>query len=130
MIGKLKRLGDAELEIMMVLWGSAQPITSNYILEQLKGKRQWGLSTLMTSLTRLSEKEFVYYDRTTRTNLYSALVTEDQYKTQESKSFLEKLYGNSLQNLVTNLYSNKIIDQEDLKELQEHLKLLEKEYKA
>ena len=130
MIGKLKRLGDAELEIMMVLWGSAQPITSNYILEQLKGKRQWGLSTLMTSLTRLSEKEFVYYDRTTRTNLYSALVTEDQYKTQESKSFLEKLYGNSLQNLVTNLYSNKIIDQEELKELQEHLKLLEKEYKA
>lgn len=129
MIGKLKRLGDAELEIMMVLWDSAQPITSNYILEQLKGKRQWGLSTLMTSLTRLSEKEFVYCDRTTRTNLYSALVTEDQYKTQESKSFLEKLYGNSLQNLVTNLYSNKIIDQEDIKELQEHLKLLEKEYK-
>lgn len=124
---KIKRLGDAELEIMMVLWYSTQPVTSNYILEQLQGKRKWGLSTLMTSLARLSEKGFVSCDRTTRTNLYSALVAEEEYKVQESKSFLEKLYGNSLQSLVTNLYSNKVIDNTDIKELQEYLRQLEKE---
>lgn len=124
---KVKRLGDAELEIMMVLWYSTQPVTSNYILEQLQGKRKWGLSTLMTSLARLSEKGFVSCDRTTRTNLYSALVAEEEYKVQESKSFLEKLYGNSLQSLVTNLYSNKVIDNTDIKELQEYLRQLEKE---
>lgn len=124
---KIKRLGDAELEIMMVLWYSTQPVTSNYILEQLQGKRKWGLSTLMTSLARLSEKGFVACDRTTRTNLYSALVAEEEYKVQESKSFLEKLYGNSLQSLVTNLYSNKVIDNTDIKELQEYLRQLEKE---
>ncbi len=127
MNNKTKRLGDAELEIMMVLWYSAQPVTSNYILEQLQGKRQWGLATLMTSLARLSEKGFVHCDRTTRTNLYSALIEENEYKAQESKSFLEKLYGNSLQSLVTNLYSNKVIDRADIKELQEYLKQLEKE---
>lgn len=124
---KTKRLGDAELEIMMVLWGSTQPATSGYILEQLQGKRQWGLSTLMTSLARLSEKGFVYCDRATRTNLYTALVAEDEYKVQESKSFLEKLYGNSLQNLVTNLYSNNVIDNTDIRELQKYLKQLEQE---
>ncbi len=123
----IKRLGDAELEIMMVLWYSTQPVTSNYIQEQLQGKRKWGLSTLMTSLARLSEKGFVSCDRTTRTNLYSALVAEEEYKVQESKSFLEKLYGNSLQSLVTNLYSNKVIDNTDIKELQEYLRQLEKE---
>ncbi len=127
MSDKRKRLGDAELEIMMVLWYSAQPVTSNYILEQLQGKRKWGLSTLMTSLARLAEKGFVACDRTTRTNLYSALVAEEEYKVQESKSFLEKLYGNSLQSLVTNLYSNKVIDNADIKELQEYLKQLDKE---
>jgi BlaI family transcriptional regulator, penicillinase repressor len=129
LIKKIKRLGDAELEIMMVLWYSVQPVTSNYILDQLKEKRKWGLSTLMTSLARLSDKEFVHCDRTTRTNLYSALITEAEYKGQESKSFLEKLYGNSLQGLVTNLYTNKVIDNTDIKELQEYLKQLEKEYK-
>lgn len=123
----IKRLGDAELEIMMVLWYSTQPVTSNYIQEQLQGKRKWGLSTLMTSLARLAEKGFVSCDRTTRTNLYSALVAEEEYKVQESKSFLEKLYGNSIQSLVTNLYSNKVIDNTDIKELQEYLRQLEKE---
>lgn len=125
MNNKIKKLGDAELEIMMVLWSSTQPVTSGYILEQLKEKRNWALSTLMTSLARLSDKEFIFCDRTTRSNLYSAIITENEYKTQESKSFLAKLYGNSLQSLVTNLYSNKVIDQADLKELQEYLKDLE-----
>ncbi|MDK2808787.1 MAG: BlaI family transcriptional regulator, penicillinase repressor, partial [Clostridiales bacterium] len=100
-----KRLGDAELEIMKILWCNEEPVTSNYILEQLKRTRKWGLSTLMTSLARLSKKGFVVCDRSTRTNLYAALIDENEYKLQESQSFLEKLYGNSLQSFVTNLYS-------------------------
>lgn len=130
MNNRIKKLGDAELEIMMVLWSSTLPVTSGYILEQLKEKRNWALSTLMTSLARLSDKEFIFCDRATRTNLYSAIITENEYKAQESKTFLAKLYGNSLQSLVTNLYSNKVIDQADLKELQEYLKDLEGENKV
>jgi predicted transcriptional regulator len=126
---KTKRLGDAELDIMMVLWSSTQPVTSGYILEQLKEKRSWALSTLMTSLARLSDKEYIYCDRTTRSNLYSPIITENEYKARESKTFLARLYGNSLQSLVTNLYSNKVIDQADIKELQKYLKELEEENK-
>lgn len=124
-----KRLGDAELEIMMVLWRSSEPVTSNYISEQIQGIRKWALSTLMTSLARLGEKGFVHCDRTTRMNLYSALITENEYKAQESKTFLEKLYGNSLQNFVTSLYHNKVIDHADIKELQAYLDQLERENK-
>ena len=65
---KSKRLGDAELEIMMVLWDSSEPVTSTYILGQLKGRRNWALSTLMTTLSRLAEKGFVCCDRSPRTN--------------------------------------------------------------
>jgi predicted transcriptional regulator len=126
---KMKRLGDAELEIMLVIWSNDEAVTSNYILMQLQGKRKWVLSTLMTSLSRLADKGFVYCDRTTRTNMYSALITEKEYKAKESKSFLEKLYGNSLQGLVTSLYSNKIIDNADLSELREFLDNIEKEKK-
>lgn len=129
MNNKTKRLGDAELDIMMVLWSSTQPVTSGYILEQLKEKRSWALSTLMTSLARLSDKEYIYCDRTTRSNLYSPIITENEYKARESKTFLARLYGNSLQSLVTNLYSNKVIDQADIKELQKYLKELEEENK-
>ena len=45
----LKKLGEAELEIMQVIWDSDSPVTSNYILKELQGRRKWQLSTLMTS---------------------------------------------------------------------------------
>lgn len=123
---KMKKLGDAELEIMKVLWDCKEPATSNHILEQLQGKRKWALSTLMTSLARLADKGFLTCDRSTRTNLYKACIEEDEYKAQESRTFLEKLFGNSLQSLVTNLYSNQVIDHADLDELKEYINQLDK----
>lgn len=123
MNNKIKRLGDAELEIMLVIWDTSEPVTSNYILERLHGRRNWALSTLMTTLARLADKGFVYCDRSTRTNYYSALISAQDYKAKESRSFLERLYGNSLQNLVTSLYDSNTINDEDLSDLR---KLIEK----
>ena len=56
----IKKLGDAELEIMEVLWDSSEPLTSGYILEQIRPTRKWALSTLMATLARLTDKGFVY----------------------------------------------------------------------
>ena len=95
----MKRLGDAELEIMQVIWRTGAPMTAGSIQEKLRGRRDWALSSLMTALSRLVGKGYVQCDRTTRTNLYTALVSEEAYRQKESCSFLEKLYGNSLQNL-------------------------------
>lgn len=67
----IKPLGDAELEIMLVIWDIKEPVTSNYVLENLHTRRHWQLSTLMTVLARLEKKGFVRCDRSTRTNYYS-----------------------------------------------------------
>lgn len=117
----VKNLGEAELEIMQVIWNSANPVTSSYVLKELQEKRKWQLSTLMTSLTRLVDKGFLICDRSTGTNLYSSLVSENDYKAKEGKHFLEKLYDNSIQNLVATLYSNKVIKNSDLEELRRFL---------
>jgi predicted transcriptional regulator len=114
---KIKRLGDAELEIMLVVWESKEPVTSNYILERLYNRRHWKLSTLMTILARLAEKGFLHCDRSTRTNYYAARISERDYKAKEGPSFLEKLYGNSLRNFVTSLYDSNAINDMDLSEL-------------
>lgn len=121
----LKKLGDAELEIMQVIWKSEEAVTSNYILKELQGKRRWQLSTLMTSLSRLCDKGFAACDRSTGVNLYTYLISEDDYKAAESKSFLEKLYDNSIQNLVATLYGNRVIKSSDIEELREFLDELE-----
>lgn len=123
----MKRLSDAELEIMLVLWNADGPVPSTYIRDHLWKKRTWALSTLMTVLERLSEKQFVHCDRTTRTNLYSAMIQESEYKANESKTFLSKLYGNSLKNLVTSLYEEDAVSDAELLALRQYLDQIKEE---
>ena len=125
MCGITKKLGEAELEIMQVIWKSPSPVTSNYILKELQERRKWQLSTLMTSLARLADKGFVNCDRSTGSNLYSSLISENEYKTGASRHFLEKLYNNSIQNMVATLYSNKAIKKSDVEELRKFLNEIE-----
>lgn len=122
-----KKLGEAELEIMQVVWDSGTPVTSSYILKELQGLRKWQLSTLMTSLARLADKGFIHCDRSSGSNLYTSLISEDEYKTGASKHFLEKLYNNSIQNMIATLYSNREIKNSDLEELRAFLDKLEDE---
>ncbi len=112
----MKRLGDAELEIMLIIWEADGPVTSTFISEKLEGKRKWALSTLMTVLSRLADRGFLKCEKVDR-NYYFALISEREYKVKESSSILEKLYGNSVNNLVTTLYSGKVISSSDLAEL-------------
>ncbi len=123
----LKKLGEAELEIMQVVWENETPVTSNYILKELQGRRRWQLSTLMTSLTRLADKGFIHCDRSTGSNLYTSIISENEYKAGASKHFLEKLYNNSIQNMIATLYNNREIKSSDLDELRDFLDELEDE---
>ena len=123
----LKKLGEAELEIMQVIWDSENPVTSNYILKELQGRRRWQLSTLMTSLTRLADKGFISCDRSTGRNLYSSIISENEYKAGASKHFLDKLYNNSIQSMIATLYNNRAIKNSDIEELRNFLDQLEDE---
>ena len=128
MTDTINKLGEAELEIMQVIWNSETAVSSNYILKELHGRRKWQLSTLMTSLSRLTDKGFVSCDRSTGSNLYSWVIPENEYKTGASKSFLKKLYNNSLQNMIASLYSSKVIKSSDVEELRDFLDKLETEH--
>ena len=124
-----KKLGEAELDIMQVIWDNEDPVTSSFILKQLEGRRKWPLSSLMTSLTRLADKGFVRCDRSSGTNLYSSIISENEYKTGASKHFLETVYNNSIRNMVAALYSNKALKDSDVEELRKYLDELEDDRK-
>ena len=122
----IKKLGDAELEIMEELWDSSEPLTSGYILEKIRPTRKWALSTLMATLARLTEKGFVYCDRSTRTNYYTAVITAEEYRASEGTSFIRKLYGGSVKRLVASLYDCQELDAKDIAELRAFLDELER----
>lgn len=124
---QIKRLPDAELEIMIVIWKSGKTVSSSYILDQIRDKRTWALPTLMTVLARLVEKGFLICEKEGRSNTYRASISEAEYKESEGKSTLEKLFGNSIQDMVMSLYNGKAIGKSDLAELRELLDKVEKE---
>lgn len=123
----IKKLGEAELEIMQTIWKAQTPVTSNFILQELQGRRTWKLSTLMTSLSRLEDKGFVSCDRSNGSNRYSSVISENDYKAKESTHFLETLYNSSIQNMVATLYSNKAINSSDIEALRDYLDHVEDE---
>lgn len=102
-------------------------MTFNTVLDKLKDRYDWKLAGLMTFLARMADKGYVYCDRTTRTNYYSAIVSRDEYKFQESETFLGKLYDHSAAKLIAHLCKGKKISQEEIAELREYLDSLEGE---
>lgn len=123
----MRKLSDSEFEIMKVLWSRNEALTSNQILDEVKDKLDWKLASLMTALARLVDKGYVYCDRSTRTNYYSTVISEEQYKIEESESFLEKLYDKSTTKLVASLYKGSRLSKKEIEELRKFLGSLEKE---
>lgn len=121
----MKKLSDAEFEIMQVLWRNGQPMTSNQLLEEMGNTRNWKLASLMTVLARMVEKGAVYCDRSTRTNYYTALVSEEDYKITEGTTFLNRLFNKSAKDFIASLYQGKQMSEKDIQELREYLDTLE-----
>lgn len=117
----IRRLPDSELEIMKIIWDAGGKVTSVQVLDQLRDKRDWKTTSVLTFLSRLADKGFLSVRRQGKTNIYQALVDEQDYLEKESKSFLEKLCGNSLKTFVASLYDGKAISEDDLRELRQYI---------
>lgn len=118
MNAEIKRLPDAELEIMQEIWRADGPVTSSELQERLLERHTWKLPTTLGFLTRLMERGFISCEKRGRINVYTALVEEKTYLESETRSFLERLCGNSLKTFVSSLYNGKAIGQRELEELQ------------
>ena len=103
---------------------------SNEILDGIKGQRDWKLASLMTALARMVEKGYVYCDRSTRTNYYTAVVGEEQYKVEESHQLLDRLFNKSATKMIASLYHGKKFSSQELSELKAYINSLEEKEKC
>ena len=115
------RLPDAELFIMKIIWQEGGEVTSAQLMERLKGKRSWAVTTVLNFLIRLVERGFLAVRKNGKSNIYSPVIAEQDYLELESRSFLERLHGNSFSSLVASLYGGKAISGDDLAELQAYI---------
>lgn len=113
----IKKLPDSELEIMLIIWEAGKPVNTAYICDRLKDKKEWKTTSVLTFLSRLVDKGFLSSRREGKTNVYSIEIGEQEYLERESKTFLRKLYGNSITAFVSSLYDSNAIGEDDLREL-------------
>ena len=121
----MKKLGDAELEIMLAIWAAGEPVPSAYVQEKLRGSRDWALPAILTSLSRLVDTGFLACEKRGKSNWYRPLISESEYKTVEGRGIIDRLYGSSFTGMVAALYDGKAIDGDDLAELRKYLDTLE-----
>jgi len=88
----MKRLPDTELEVMKALWDCGREV-SRSALEQALAPFGWATNTVNTYLTRLEKKGFLQVDHARRGNLYTPLISREDYQSFDSKAVLSQLYG-------------------------------------
>ena len=99
-----KRLPDAELEIMKVIWHNPTPIATSEVKRIIDEQtdNNWTQQTLQTLLNRLIEKEYLAKDKRGREYIYTPLVDEKDYVeyavsyTHLPENFLPRSWARSL----------------------------------
>ena len=121
----MKRLPDAEFEVMKIIWDCTPPVTTLEIMEKLKQKKNWKPQTVLTILIRLIEKGFLKSERVGRERNYTPKIPEDDYMRVETGDFMKRYTGNSgrysVGVLVEALFEDQNLSQEDLLELKDWL---------
>lgn len=111
---------DAEWLIMKVLWRNPS-LTSSEIIEKLKPDTTWNSKTIHTLISRLVKKGIVEAKKNGTFYLYSALISEEECRKVETKSFIEKMYDGSLHLLVMNFLKNEKLSEDEIKKLKDVL---------
>ena len=119
-----KRISDAELDLMEVLWAASEPLTSAEIIERLEAQRDWSPATVKTMLSRLAAKGALTHREDGRRFLYSPAIERDFYVGRESRRFVERLFGGRLSPLVARLAEEDALDDDDIAAIEALLKEL------
>ena len=87
----MKKLPDTELEVMQAIWNCPSPVHRVEIEDLLKEKHPMALTTLLTLLTRLSQKNFIKIEKNGRSSTYTPLISKEEYLAEQSKNFIQQV---------------------------------------
>ena len=115
----VSHLSDAELEIMKIIWPETRkPIRFAWILEELSARgKAWQPNTLITLLGRLTNKGFLSVTKVGRKNEYTPLISEADYQSAQTQTFLHKVYRGDAKGLVMALIQRDLLSAGDYEDL-------------
>ena len=119
---KLRKLPEAELEVMNAVWAEeSDEITTPILTAALNESKNWTQQTVLTLLRRLEGRGFLTSIKLGKECIFSPTITKDEYVRFESEAFLKTFHKNSLAGLMRTLYNGKPLEDEDYDELKRFL---------
>ena len=114
------KISEAEWEVMRVVWASPGR-TARGIHEAIPLERKWSESTVKTLIKRLCGKGVLRYEVDGRRYLYSANVNQAECVQQESRTFMERVFGGSSQPLLAHFLEESELDRDEIAQLRKLL---------
>ncbi len=111
------KISGSEMELMRIIWKKDGEITSAELTEQLSDV--WKPTTISTFLKRLSDKGVINTRKEGKTGYYSAAITQDEYKMEQTKEFVDEIHSGSIGSLFAALCESKELDKDKLTELKQ-----------
>ncbi|MFQ7291062.1 MAG: BlaI/MecI/CopY family transcriptional regulator [Monoglobales bacterium] len=109
------KISDSEMEIMRLIWKKNEAVSAAQLLEELD--TDWKQTTVLTFLRRLVDKGVLSLRKEGKTNYYTPLISEDEYKTRQTRGFLKEVHSGSVSNFLTALYGGKKPNKAEMDEL-------------
>lgn len=114
-------MSEAETAVMQLIWAAPDKITSAQLIKELGEKKSWKPSTIWTFISRLTEKGFINAEKVGKTRFYSSTLTENEYRQEETRQFLNSVHGGSVKSFFAALSAGENLDSAELEELRQWL---------
>lgn len=112
----LRKLGDAELEMMCAVWELDRPFQRSELTPRLN--KNWADTTVLTILSHLCDKQYLAVEKKGRSNIYTPLISRQEYQRFSNHNFLGKLYGGAFSRMTAALFESGDLTSDDIEELQ------------
>jgi BlaI family transcriptional regulator, penicillinase repressor len=110
-------ISETEWKIMRVLWRKS-PLSAGEILDALKAEDpSWHPKTAQTLMGRLVKKGALGFTGKGRAYLYHPMVSEEECVEQESRSFLNRVFGGSLSPMLAHFVEHRRLSKKEINEL-------------
>ncbi|MEM9645036.1 MAG: BlaI/MecI/CopY family transcriptional regulator [Planctomycetota bacterium] len=110
------QLGRVQLLIMQVLWNQERA-TAREITDEINRSEPIAHSTVQTLLRGLEDKGAAGHDVDGRTFTFFPLVAEQDFKQSATRDLLHRVFGGSVESLVSHLLTNETIPDDELAEI-------------
>ena len=118
-MAKLK-ISDAEWDVMEVVWQKKEA-TAAEVIADLDQVKDWNHRTIRTLLARLVEKRALLAEASGNRYVYTAAIKRNHCVRQESRSFVDKVFGGDVGSLLTHFVRDPNVTAEDLAKLRKLL---------